>query len=348
MADNIIHETNRNPTTARATPKTGHRTAKTRPRNPASRSYARCVLQLGSTLARCLQKRRSQCSKQQTTAPSAMQTLAKTASKTLYPVAERADSTRLQNPIMDTTSDSRFDTQALRSNLPYLSGLAYIKIDRLQLPKAPTQGPRTRRKSHSKLAQDRLASYKKKPKEVVKPSFLLMKAALCSSLWCVEHGLQEGKRLCFTTGKVTISSLLLVLSVFRRFATGWVFTSTFKIPTYVPMILRALWWRCWNVLRVALSWLLTAGLFTVAEPGVCEDDLAGGWTLNGCRAMHRNLILWSRSGSIASTVILPIMLLMIFLCFRKLHIGRSVICNPSKLYFDPFSKKLDSKYELLH
>ena len=348
MADNIIHETNRNPTTARATQKTGHRTTKTRPRNPASRSYGRCVLQLGSPLERRVQKRWSTCPEKQAATSSAPQTLTETASKTRCPASERTDSVWLQNPVMDTTAGSRFDTKTLWGNLPHLPGLADLKIDTLQLPKARTQSPRTRRKSNSKLAQERLATYKKKPEEAVKPSFLLMKAALCSSLWCVEPGPQQVKRHCFTTGKVMTSSLLLVLSVFRRFVTGWACTLIFKIRIYARTILRPLWRRCWSILGVGLSWLLTAGWFTVAVPGDCRGDFAAGCRLNGCRRMHRSLILWSRSGTIASTLILPIMSLMIFLCSRKLHVSRLVICNPSKLYFDLFSKRPDSKYDLLH
>jgi len=348
MSDFNIYETNRNCTRTRAATQTSRGTAKPRPRNLPSRSNSRSITQLGGSLARCLQKRRSQCPKQQAASPSAMQALAQTASKTLFPATERADSTWLQNPIMDSTACSRFDNKTFRSNLPHLSGLADLKSPALKLPEAQTKGPPARRTSHCKLAQKGLAAYKKKPIKAVKSSFLLMKAALCFSLWYVEPGLQGVKLRCFTSGKVTTSSRPSVLLVLRLFVIGWVCILILPIQTSAPMILRHLCRHCLSVLAVGLSWLLTAGLFIVGLPGDCKDDFAGGFRLNGCQLMHQSLILWREFGITASTVTLPIMFLMIFSCSGKLPVSRSVICKPSKLCFDLFSKRPDSKYDLFH
>ena len=56
MADNNIHETNRNTKTARATQETGHTTAKQWSWNPRNCSTSRLICQLCRPLERCLQK----------------------------------------------------------------------------------------------------------------------------------------------------------------------------------------------------------------------------------------------------------------------------------------------------
>ena len=89
MADNNIHETNRNTKTARATQETGRTAAKQRPWNPRNCSTSRLICQFRHTLERCLQKIRPQGIRQQTAASPTMQAFRKTACQIAKTALER-------------------------------------------------------------------------------------------------------------------------------------------------------------------------------------------------------------------------------------------------------------------
>jgi len=348
MADNTIHETNRNTKTARATQETSCTIAKRRPWNPRNRSTSRRITQLGRTLERCLQKRRPRSVNQQTTTlptmPSDRQTTAKTPKHTL----KRRQSQRLQNRVVDAKENSSDNSEELRCRLSTIRCLVHSFSSALQLPKAGTACQRTQRAGHRNLAKGTLALYKKTPEKAVEPSFCWMKAALCSSLWCVEPGPQEAKRHCFTTGKVTTSSRPSALSVFRRFVINWVCILTSRIRTSALTILCFLSGNSLFIFQRVLFWFWTAGLCIAGAQYVCKEDLPGESGLNGCRLMRRSLIRWSRFGITASIATLPIIFRKMYMSLRKLFVLPSTICVHKNLYYVLSLRKPNSIYDLFH
>jgi len=348
MADNTIHETNRNTKTARATKETGCTIAEQRPGNPRNRSTSRRIPQLGGTLERCLQKRRTGSISQQTTTlptmPADRQTTAKTPKHTL----KRRHSQWLQNRVVDTKKNSSDNSEEFWCRLSTIRCLVHSFSSALQLPKAGTACQRTQRAGHRNLAKGALALYKKTHEKVVEPSFCWMKAALCSSLWFVEPGLQEAKRPCFTTGKVTTSSRPSALSVFLPYVINWVCILTSRIQTSVLTILCFLSGKFLFIFQRVLFWFWIAGLFIAGAQNVCKDDLPGASSWNGCRLMHRSLIQLSRSGITASMATFPIIFRMMYMSSRSLFVLPSTICVRKNLCYVLSLRKLNLIYDSFH
>ena len=341
MADNTMHETNRNTKTARATQETGCATDKQRPRNPRNRSTSRRISQFSRTLERCLQKRRPRSISQQTTTLPTVQADRQTAAKTPKHTLKRRQSQRLQNRVVDAKENSSDNSEEFRCRLSAISCLVHSFTSALQLPKAGTACQRTQRVGHRNLAKGTLALYKKTHEKAVEPSFCWMKAALCSSLWCVEPGLPGAKHPCFTTGKATTSSRPLALSVFLPYVINWVCILTSRIPTSALMILCFLSGNFLFIFQRVLFWFWTAGLFIAGAQDVCRKDLPGESRLSGCRLMHRSLIRLNRSGITASIATLPIIFRMMYMSFRKLFVLPSTICVHENLCYVRSSKNPD-------
>lgn len=348
MTDNLIHETNRNTKTARATQETGCTTAKQQPWNPRNCSTSRCIPQFGRTLERCLQKRRPRSASQQTSTLPAMQTDRQTIAKAPRHTLKRRHSQWLQNRVVDAKEDSPDNSGKFWYRLSTVRCLVYSFSYGLQLPKAGTSCQRTQRAGHRNLEKETLALYKKRPKEVVKPSFCWMKVALCSSLWCVEPGPQEAKRPCFTTGKVTTSSRPLALSVFLPYVINWVCILISRIRISALTILCFLSVNFLFIFQRVLLRFWIAGLCIAGAQNVCKDDLPGESSLNGCRLMHRSLIRLSRSGITASIVTLPIIFRMTYMSLRKLFVLPSTICVHKNLCYVLSLRKLILKYDSFH
>ena len=209
---------------------------------------------------------------------------------------ERGPQKRLLHRAMDTETCGRDNLQAFWRSLRTVQHLACVETNGLELPKARTQSPRTRRAGRSHLAKDRLAPYKKKPKEAAKPLFCWMKAALCFSQLFDELGLREDKLPSITVGTAETDSRPSPRSLFRPNANAWDCILPCMIATLSPMILRHLWQSCSRIFHEGLSWLWIAGWFIAAAPKGCRDDSAVALMWNGCRLTHRILILWSRCG----------------------------------------------------
>ncbi len=326
MADNTIHETNRNTKTARATQERGCTTAKQRPWNPRNRSTSRGITQLGRTLERCLQKRRPRSLNQQITTLPTLQADRQTTAKTPKHTLKRRQSQWLQNRVVDPKENSPDNSQEFRCRLSTIRYLVPSFSSALQLPKAGTACQRTQRAGHRNLAKGTLALYKKTHEKAVEPSFCWMKAALCSSLWYVEPGPPEAKRHCFTTEKVTTSSQPLALSVFLPYVIDWVCISVSRIQTSALMILCFLSRNFLFIFRRVLFWFWIAGWCIAGAQNVCREDLPRASSLNGCRLMHRSLIRLNRSGITASITTLLIIFRMTYMSFRKLFVLPSSIC----------------------
>ena len=348
MTDNLIHETNRNTRTARATQETGCTTTKQRPWNPRNCSTSRRIPQFGRTMERCLQKRRPRSVSQQTSTLPAMQTDRQTIAKAPKHTLKRRQSQWLQNRVVDAKEDSPDNSGKFWYRLSTIRRLVYSFSYGLQLPKAGTSCQRTQRAGHRKVAKEALALYKKKPKEVVKPSFSLMKVALCSSLWCVEPGPQGAERPCFTTGKVTTSSRPLALSVFLPYVINWVCILISRIRTSALTILCFLSRNFLFIFQRVLFWFWNAGLCIAGAQNVCREDLPGESSLSGCRLMHRSLIRLSRSGITASIATLPIIFRMMYMSLRKLFVLPSTICVHKNLCYVLSLRKLSLKYDSFH
>ena len=348
MADNTVDETNRNTKTARATQETGCTTAKRRPGNPRNCSTSRRITQLGRTLERCLQKRRSESISQQTTASPTMPADRQTTTKTPKHTLNRRQSKWLQNRVVDAKENSSDNSEELRCRVSTIRCLVHSFSSALQLPKAGTPCQRTQRAGHRNLAKGTLALYKKTPEKAVKPSFCWTKAALCSSLWFVEPGLPEVKRHCFTTGKVTTSSRPLVLSVFLPYVINWVCILLSRIRISALTILCFLSGSFWFTFPKVLFWFWIAGWCIAGVQDACEDDLPSESGLNGCRLMHRSLIRWSRSGITASIATWPIIFRKMYMSLRKLFILPSSICVHKNLYYVLSLRKPNLIYDLFH
>jgi hypothetical protein len=348
MADNTIHETNRNTKTARATQETGRTTAKQRPRNPRNRSTSRRITQLGCTLERCLQERRPRSISQQVTSLPTMQADRETIAKTPKHTLKRRQSQWLQNRVVDAKENSSDNTEKFRRRLSTIRCLVHSFSSGLQLPKAGTPCQRTQRAGHRNVAKETLALYKKTHEEAVKPLFFLMKAALCSSLWCVEPGLPEAKHHCFTTGKDTTSSRPLALSVFLPYVINWVCILTSRIQTFVLTILCFLSRNFLFIFQRVLFWFWIAGLCIAGAQNVCREDSPGESSLSGCRLMLLSLIQLSKFGITASIATLPIIFRMMYMSLRKLFVLPSTICVRKNLCYVLSLRKLSLKYDSFH
>jgi len=348
MADNSIHETNRNTKTARATQEPGCTTAKQRPGNPRNCSASRLISQLCRPLERCLQKIRPQGIRQQTTASPAMQAFRKTACQIAKTASKRRQSQRLQNRVMDAKEDSSDNSQTFRRPLPTIRHLVHSFSSELELPKTREACQRTQRAGHRNLAKETLALYKKTLEEAVEQSFCWMKAVLCSSLWYVEPGPRKAKHPCFTTGKVMTNSRPLVLSVFLQYVISWVCILISRIRTSAPMILCFLSRSFLFTFQRVLFWFWIAGLCIAGAQDVCKRDFPSGLRLNGCQPMHRSLTLLSRSGITASIATWPIMFRKMYMSLRKLFVLPSSICVHENLCYVLSLRKLSLKYDSFH
>ena len=341
MADNIIHETHRNTKAARATQKKGCRTPERQLQNPPNRSNRRGIPQLGCPLERRLQKIWPKCPKQQTASVKAMQTVQKTAFKTPNASFERPKSKRLQNRLVDTAKDCTDNKKTLRPILSAFRGLVYAWSDWLELSETTKTGKRTQRAGHSRLAKEGLATYKKKPKVAVKPSYLLMKAALCCNRLLGEHGRQKAKHLFNIAGAKEGVCRPFLLSVSLRGVGDWACISLSRTATSSWMILRHLFRCFWNIFPKVLCWFLTAGWFIAGQKEGCVRGFPCVLLLNGFRLMPQSLIRLSRSGITASTASLPTIFQMMCRCLKKPYVILSNIFVHKKVYYVRSSKKPD-------
>ena len=188
-----MYETKRNDKGTSAAQAASNNSAERRRWNPRGCQDGWLFRQFGGAMARCSQKRRCQSPRTQIDTRSAKETFGQATSKVGSSAKQRPDSFRLQNELVDIGTYCSGNPQEVSSLLPSFWSLANPEADGLQLPKARTQSPRTRRRANSHLAKERLAPYKKKPEKGVKPSFCWTKAALCFSRLFGEPGPRQGQ-----------------------------------------------------------------------------------------------------------------------------------------------------------
>ncbi len=144
MADNNIHETDRNTKTARATQVPCGKAARGRPRNLRNGSNGRGISKLCSSLEGCVQERRTTSTEKQTASVKAVQTVPKTARKAAKASFKGSQSKWLQNRLVDPATYCRVDTETFRRKLPCCARLADSAKAGLELPEARKTSKRTR------------------------------------------------------------------------------------------------------------------------------------------------------------------------------------------------------------
>ena len=309
MADNNIHETDRNTKTARATQNPGREATAQRSWYSPNSSNRRGIAQLCRSLAGCLQKRRTKSTGKQTASIKALRVIRQAFVKTSKTSLKRPKSKWLQNRLVDATAYRKVDTQTFRYKLPYRTRLADSSENGLELPEAREAGKRTQRAGHRSVAKEGLAAYKKKPVEPAEPLYWSMKAVLCLPRQFAAPGHQRDKHLFNIVGREGIDFRRFLLSASLHNAIGWVCISLSRTATSGWMILRRLFRCCWNIFQKVLFWFLTARWFTVGQKEDCVSGFPCVSTLNGSRPMPLNLIRSNRSGITASTASLPIIFL---------------------------------------
>ena len=215
--------------------------------------------------------------------------------------AERAQQTRLCHRTVDPEACGPGDSQALRRSVRSLRGLARATGYGLELSKARTPSPRTRRSSHPAVAKQGLAAYKKKPADTGLASFFRTKAALCSNRWSDVLGLLRGRRRFITVGTGGIVFRSSRPSPSPRNVGVWVCISIFSIITSLRMILSCLRKVCWVVCSGDLFWSWTAGRFIVPQPSALGRDFLSVCRSNGSQRMLRNSTRTNKCGLGLST-----------------------------------------------
>jgi hypothetical protein len=345
MNDNNIHETNRNPKTARATSQASLGATERWPRNPRSCSNRRGIAQFCRTLERCLQKRWPKGTGQQAAAITPLQTFQKAVPKASETSFKGPKSQRLQNRLMDAKEDRCGNPKTLWCGLSALRCLVCAESTGLELPKARTQGQRTQRTSHRSMAKATLAAYKKKPEEKVEPSYWLMRAVLCFSQPFAVPGHRRAKHLFNTAGTVGTDTRPYPRSVFLQSAIDWGFILPYNIVTSAWTILRRLYRSFWNTFPKALSWFLIAGWCIAGQKEDFVRDFPDALMLNGSRPMLLNLIQSNRYGTTPSTATLPTTFPRMYLFLRELCVSLSIIRVHKNPCYAHFSKNLDLKYD---
>jgi len=309
MADNNIHETDRNTKTARAAQNPGREATAQRSWYSPNSSNRRCIPKLCSSLAGCVQKRRTKSTGKQTASIKALRVIRQAFVKASKTSLKGPKSKWLQNRLVDATAYRKVDTQTFRYKLPYRTRLADSSENGLELSEAREAGKRTRRAGHSRLAKEGLAPYKKKPIEPAEPLYWSMKAVLCLPRQFAAPGHQRDKHLFNIVGaKEAVSRPFLLLASLHN-AIGWVCISLSRTAISGWMILKHLFRCCWNIFQKVLFWFLTARWFIAGQKEDCVTGLPGVLTLSGSPLMPLNLIRSSRSGITASTASLPIIFL---------------------------------------
>lgn len=348
MADNILHETNRNTKTARAAKNPCSETASGRPRNSPNGSNGRGIPKLCSSLKGCVQKRRTKSIGKQTASIKAVQAIQQTVVKVSKASLKRPKSKWLQNRLVDTTAYCKADTQAFRYKLPYRTRLATSAEDGLELSEAREASKRTQRAGHSQLAKEGLASYKKKPIEPAELLYWPMKAVLCLPQPCDALGHQKARHPFTIAGTEGTAFRRFLQSVFRRCVTGSVCISLFRTAISRWMILKRLYRCCWNIFQRVLFWFSTVGWFIAGQKEDCVRGLPNVSILNGSLLMPLILIRSSRSGITANTASLLITSLTTYWHLKKPYVNLSSIFVHKKLCYIRSSKKLDLKYDSFH
>jgi len=336
-----MHETERNSARIGTSPSPCHRIVERRSWNLRSGQNGWRSCWLRSEVAGCLQTRWHESPQKQATTGSTAKAFPSTTSTANPSVKERPHCSRLSYLLVDTGTSGRGNPQELLRPLSPLAGLADPKCHGLELPKTRTTSSGTRRKSHRQVAQERLARYKKKPKEPVVASFFLMKVALCFSLWSAVPGHHGEKHRCCIIGPDMTGSRPSRRLLFRLNGITWVCILTCGNIILAPMILKLSFVDCFVICLMALYWSWIVGQFTDLGP----QDFAGGCLnelkLNGCRLMPRSSILPSRFGTQASILTWPTLLPMILLALDAKFAARYVICALNSRYYSRFSKRLN-------
>lgn len=341
-----MHETKRNSARTGTSPSSCHRIVERRSWNLRSGEDCWCSCRLRSEVARCLQTRWHEGLGKQATTGSTAKAFPSRTSTVTPSVEKRPGCSQLSHQLVDTGASHRGNPQKLFRPVSPLTGLTNLKGHGLELPETRTTSSRTRRESHRKVAQERLATYKKKPKKPVVALFSLMKAALCSSLWSVVPGGRGDKHRSCIAGPDMTDFRPSRRLLFRLSGIAWVSILTCGVIIFGQMILKPSFVDCFLICLMALylSWIV--GRFTDLGPedsgGVCPDESK----LSGCRLMHRSLILRSRFGTEASILTWPTLSLKILLALGAKFADRYVICAPNSRYYSHFSKGLNSNYEL--
>jgi len=340
MADNNIHETNRNTKTARATQNPRSEALAGWSRYSRNCSNGRSIPKLCRTLEGCIQKGWQTGSEKQTASVKAMQAIRQAVVKASKTSFKRSKSKWLQNRFVDAAKDRTDNKKTFWPIVSTFRSLVCSLSYWLELSEARKEGQRTRRASNSLLAKEGLAPYKKKPVEPAELPYWSMKAVLCLPRPFAAPGHQKAKHLFNIVGAKEAVSRPFLLSASLHNAINWVCISLSRTPTSGWMILKHLFRCCWNIFPKVLSWFSTVRWFIAGQKEDCVSGFPGVLISNGSRLMPLSLIRSSRSGITASTVSLPTTFLMMYWHLKKPYVNLSNIFVHKKLYYVRSSKKL--------
>lgn len=348
MTDKYIHETNRNPKTARATQNPGSETIARRSWDSPNSSNGRSIAQFCCSLAGCIQKRRTKSIGKQAATFKTLQAIRQAVVKASKTSFKRPESKWLQDRIVDASEDCTADKKTVWPIISTFRCLVCSFSYGLELSEAGKKGQRTRRAGHNRLAKEGLAPYKKKPVEQAELLYWSMKAVLCSNRLFAALGHQKGKHLFNIAGAEEVASRSFLLLASLHNAIDWVCISLSKTTTSGWMILKHLFRCFWNTFPKVLSWFSTARWSTVGQKEDCARGFPCVSILNGSRLMPLNLIRSSWSGITASTASLPTIFLKMYLHLKKLYVSLLTIYVHKNLCYVRSSKKLDLKYDSFH
>lgn len=348
MADNSIHETNRNAKTARATQNPCSEAPAQRSRYSPNSSNRRGIAQLCRSLAGCVQKRRTKSIGKQTAAFKTLQAIRQAIVKASKTSLKRPESKWLQDRIVDATKDCTGNKKTFWPIVSNFRCLVCSLSHWLELSEARKEGQRTRRASNSLLAKEGLAPYKKKPVEPAEPPYWSMKAVLCLPRQFAALGRQKARHLFNIVGAEEAASRSFLLSASLHNDIDWVCISLSRTTISDWMILKHLFRCCWNIFQKVLFWFSTVRWFIAGQKEDCVSGFPSVLILNGSLLMPLNLIRSSRSGITANTATLPTIFLTMYLHLKKQYVSLSNIFVHKKHYYVRSSKKLDLKYDSFH
>ena len=139
----------------------------------------RCLTVLGAPMERSSEKRRRRCLESKAASGTSMSSVEPTEKAVTENPSKRATCCGLFHRTMDLPAGGRGNRPDLWGEVSSRPCLVHPAFAGLELSKARTASPRTRRAGHSALATAGLAAYKKKRVGRDIASFFRMRAALC-------------------------------------------------------------------------------------------------------------------------------------------------------------------------
>ena len=346
MADNRLHENTRNTTRAPTATVSSHRVAAGRTSAHSGGSNVGRFARLHLEVEDALRSPRAPGVESQAPSRSHAQTDGSAMRQAEWAVVAGAAKARLCQRLMDTAAGGRGDSQAFRRKVRSVRRMACAASDGLELPETRTPSEGAQRTGHCRLAQERLAAYKKKPKKAVKPLFSSMKAALCSSRRSAVPGVSEARRRSTIAGTDVIDCRLSRRLASRRNVGDWGCTSNCSTIISRPTKRSHSWPLCWATFHGESFWCGIAGWCIGRPPVGCRNVLRFGYTSNGCQPTLQNLTPSSKSGTGASTPTWPILFRRMWFIWRPSFAGRCDILDLRNVCSVRSSNTLNFQYEM--